>query len=159
MRYERTPNCATCGRPRERAALVVRSCDDLKRLRGLRQRYEAIRFALPGLTENANRILEDEVQRNYLECGCKAGGYAMGFCVVLGCVLFIRAWYRTGGVPWDFLPWWFGLVLVGSLAAKAAAILRARWRLARRMRQLVEASSDHQRSLGSGLALGSQPRV
>lgn len=128
--------CTGCGGPRPSVPLVIRERDELVLLTRWFVRRNALCIALQGSSVDENRALQQELERDYLECGCRAGSYGL----LIGVVISIAsvAMFREGGTSSALLllPLTGGAIGL-SLAAKGAAILRARLRLARRVQELL----------------------
>ena len=131
----RSPGCG-CQAPPAPDMLLIRHANDTYRLAGLVPSYREIRVALPGLTLRENLALQTQINHDYLECGCAQGAAALRVAALPGWAGLFLLWAFTGGVSGRAVL--VVLVLTGSisLTAKLSTLLRARWRLARRLHVL-----------------------
>jgi hypothetical protein len=99
-------------------------------------RRDRICIALRCATDGENHALQNELERDYLECGCTAGKHGMTCGFIGGAVWAAVAWMNDS-LSAPVLSMWAVLTVGVTMVAKSLAIWRARRRLSRRIKAIV----------------------
>lgn len=123
--------CGATAPPSSPGVLILRTRRDRARLAGLIPAYAGLRLDVPGLPPDRRAWLERALERDYLECGCRAGARTMaaGAAATLAVVIYWRL--TSDHVAPRQLLGAAALVLAATLAVKFAVVVRARVRLYR----------------------------
>ena len=118
--------------------MVTRSAD-LDRLKPWARRFDAVEVLLGD--PHADAALAAALERDYLECGCRPARHALVVTAMVA--LPLAAWL---GRPLAAQPaeWWIAVaaaVTIVPLAVMLAVVVRARRRLAARIRALQGANA------------------
>jgi hypothetical protein len=114
-------------------------------------RVPRVRFVIAGLPEAANREASERMANYQSECGCFAGGLAMGASVLAFIILFIVSGRSPVGGGFQGVAWFFVLLVVSTMLGKLLGLLWARVRMVRLIRKMAARA---ERELFDGPARG-----
>jgi len=133
--------CRSCNGTSIRV-LSVFGADDLNLLKPWARRFDSVQVRWMGRSHEENQAIQDALEREYLECGCRSGRVALVLILLILGLVFLFG--GTSVRRWSPESWviFVSVAVIVPMLAKLISLVSARLRLAELIRTLQTAATS-----------------